>query len=835
MSATAEPDLRSLLGKESPRRFWRSLDELAGKPSFRVALAREFPDIAARFGGATDRRTALKLLGASLLMAGLGACKAPEGIAPYVEQPENTVPGRPKYYATTLPIDGHGIGVLARSNEGRPTKIEGNPAHPASLGGTDAVLQASVWGLYDPSRSRTVRHGTAVGSWAEFQREAAGLREALLPVGGRGFGIVLGRTTSPTLLRQLGELRAEMPELRLYRDAPLGRVAQSRPVYAVEKADVIVSLGYDFLGEGPGKLAYARAFADGRRVRRDSRRMSRLYALDCVPTLTTAAADRTIVVRPSELVGLFSQLAAGVMDGAEGSLATVAADLKASGSRALVLADPEGSASAWSAALAINGELQGPVRYIAAPDQLPGNPGDLYDLSADIRSGRISTLLSLDCDLVYASPGDLDLSSDLQRLARLYHHGLHVDATAELASWHIPSTHALESWSDLRAFDGTASLVQPLIAPLYDGRTAHEVLAALGGDFTSSALDLVRRTWATLSGGQWTEALTIGLVSGTTYPATNPPAPQPLTVESTIPGVELVLRPDPYLGFGEGAANLPLNELPRPLTKQVWGNAAELSPATAARLGVGEGDEVQVERGGRAIRLPVYVMPGMAEETVAVSLGFGRRLGADDTVVGMNAFPLRDRAGGAVDLRVTGNRLRLITTQEHHALEGRDLVREVALADWPGPRPPPHEHASLAANWENPDEAWGMSIDLNACIGCMACVAACQIENNSPVVGPEEVERGHDMHWLRVDRYFAGDPAEPDVLFQPVPCMHCEEAPCEVVCPVNATVHTHDGLNAQVYNRCVGTRYCSQNCPYKVRRFNFAAYQDFSKTPPSRC
>ncbi|HVY43890.1 MAG TPA: TAT-variant-translocated molybdopterin oxidoreductase [Hyphomicrobiaceae bacterium] len=827
MSAT--DSLRDQLKDEPLARFWRSLDELSRTPSFRVQLSREFPEIASRFGDGvrTNRRTALRLLGASLLMAGVAACKAPEGIAPYVTQPEQLIPGRPKFYATSIPIDGYAMGVLAESHDGRPTKVEGNPLHPASLGGTDSIMQASVWSLYDPGRSRVVRQGTEVSTWTSFQAELANLRAARPD--GAGIGIAIGAETSPTLRRQLQALKAQMPALRVYRHAPLSPIDDAVPIHDLSKARTIVSLGGDFLGEGPEKLAYARAFADGRRVRRNTRTMSRLYVIESAPTLTGANADWVRRVKPSQMDGIVAAILAG-LDGTvpdDEALRPLIVDLKASS--AALLTGSQSSPYVRAAVRLMNDRVGAAVRYVA-PLQIEGD-GTLRDLVADIDNGHVEHLLVLDVDLVHSAPADISVAPALAKLQRLYHHGLHLDATARLAHWHVPATHALESWSDALAYEGTASLMQPLIAPLYQGRTAHEVIASLSGDFTTSARDLVRATWSNLDDGSWAAALKTGRVDNSAA-ASITLSPVALGAPSAASaGPELVLTADPYFRDGAWAANLPLTELPRPLSKIVWGNAAEMSAATAKALGVVDGDEVDITRGGARVALPAFVLPGMPDEVIAVSVGWGRDLGETEPV-GVNAFGLLDDAGPVAVTR-TGRAVRVITTQEFHSMEGRDLVREVALDEWPGPAGIPSEQPTLLPKWEEPEEAWGMSIDLTSCIGCMACVSACQAENNSPVVGPDEMARGHDMHWLRVDRYFSGDAVAPETSFQPVPCMQCEDAPCEVVCPVNATVHTHDGLNAQVYNRCVGTRYCSQNCPYKVRRFNWFDYNaDVSETSP---
>jgi molybdopterin-containing oxidoreductase family iron-sulfur binding subunit len=496
----------------------------------------------------------------------------------------------------------------------------------------------------------------------------------------------------------------------------------------------------------------------------------------------------------------------------------------------LFIAGPRQSEFVRAAARWLNARGNAPVRSIATP--AIGADGTLVTLASDIDSGQIDALLVLDVDLVYSAPGDLDIAALLKRVRRLYHHGLHVDATARLAHWHVPATHYLESWSDLRAYDGSASLVQPLIAPLYDGHTAHEMLATLAGDYATPAPDLVRATWPQLDDATWNTALQRGVIDGTAAaPQTASPVRPSAPAAQAAPTLSLVIAPDPYLGDGRSAANLPLTELPRPLSKLVWGNAAEMSAATADKLGVADGDEVELTRGDRSIWIPAFILPGMPDATIAVAAGWGRRTGADDPV-GAKSFTLTGAPGELVVTR-TGRRAQLISTQEHHAMEGRDLIREVSLADWPGPAPVTADQPTLLQAWDEPEEAWGMSIDLGSCIGCNACVVACLAENNSPIVGKDQVMVGREMHWLRIDQYYFGEPEDAETYFQPVLCMHCEKAPCEVVCPVGATMHSSEGLNEMIYNRCVGTRFCSNNCPYKVRRFNFFDYNaDLTETSP---
>jgi molybdopterin-containing oxidoreductase family iron-sulfur binding subunit len=850
-----DPSGLDALRATEPRRFWRSLAELADTPAFRTSLQNEFPELAARFDAGIDRRTALKMLGASLMISGLAACKPAQQIATYVEQPEAVKAGRPRLYATSIAFDGYGMGVLAESHEGRPTKIEGNARHPASLGGTDPIMQASVFSLYDPDRSRVALRDGVTASWSAFQADISRLRDVHIADGGRGLAIAIGPHTSPTLLRQLGQLRQMFPHFRLYRRAALEAEARRLasqsafgrpdllPVYDLARATTIVALDADFLGDGPGKLALARQFAEWRRTRQgDGGAIQRLYAIGSTPSLTSAMADNRQIVHPGAMDTAVAELSKAIADAAgQDIFGQISADIHA-GNSPLFIAGSRAAQFTQHMAHSLNaaaGSVGHSVSYIADPMVVPDGAGSIHDLANDADAGAITDLFVLGIDLVHTAAGDLDMESSLREIARIHHLGSHLDQTALLAHWHVPEAHALEGWSDCRAFDGTASIVQPLIEPLYDGRTVHEILNTLLGQFAATPLETIRQTWQPLLDDKgWHDALRDGVIPGTKAPFVSvgaPSAAQPLT-ETDTSGVALVLAPDPYLRDGAHAANLWLQELPRPLSKLVWGNAAQMGQALADRLGVRQGDLVALSRGTGSVTLPVFIEPGSAPETIAVMLGHGRPVTHGHEAVGANAFPLlQGRLGwqaNTIDVQKLAGTGRIITTQEHHAMEGRDLVRVVSLDELPEPTTPNEPQPTLYPEHEEPEESWGMSIDLDSCIGCMACVSACQSENNTPVVGPDEMERGHDMHWLRVDRYYAGDETNPQTVFQPVPCMQCEDAPCEVVCPVNATVHTHDGLNAQIYNRCIGTRYCSQNCPYKVRRFNFFDYQDFSHDSP---
>ncbi|MBZ9797272.1 TAT-variant-translocated molybdopterin oxidoreductase [Mesorhizobium sp. ES1-4] len=870
MSATADrkpvsaSDLAALRLAAVGREPWRSLDELADTAGFRRFVEAEFPAIAERLPFSLDRRSLLKLMGASLSLAGLTACSEAERIVPYVHQPENLIPGKPRYYATALSSDGYGIGAVVESHEGRPTKVEGNPDHPASRGATDAIMQAAVLSLFDPERSRTPLRQGEPASYGDFLKDMAELAGGLAASGGQGLALLIEATTSPTTKAQIGSLKQRYPKLRVFKHDPLASSANEQattrlfgrpltPVYHFDRADVIVGLDADFLGEGPGRLAYARDFARRRRVRRSADTMSRLYVVESTPTITGAAADHRHAVGP----GLVQGVAAAIKAALEGehdatSLPSLGMehalvdDLHSAGRNALVVPGAHQTPFVHAVAFAMNarlGAVGNTLDFIEPTDAMPID-GDLPAFCQAITRGSIDSAVVLGCNPLHTAPSDIDVRKAFSMLKLLVHSGLYRDETAFLAQWHVPAAHELESWSDIRAYDGTASIVQPLIQPLFDGKSMHQLLAALGGEFNADMQALVRRTWAAVDEPAWKKALRDGVVpdSATTAVAVSMPPDigGPTRHAAVADRLELRFVADPWLRDGRHANSSWLQELPRPLSKLIWGNAALISPATAQRLKLENGQVVNLARGGKDLDAPVWIMPGQPEDTVTLSFGFGRKIGSVAALSGgYDAFALRTTdapwfADGLV-LTARDSSARVVTTQHHQAMEGRAIVRHATLDAFrqnphfvrDGVPPPPTE--SLYPDWAYDQEAWGMSVDLSACIGCMACVSACQAENNIATVGPDEAALGHEMHWLRIDRYYAGPVDDPDIFFQPVPCMHCEKAPCEVVCPVNATVHTHDGLNAQVYNRCIGTRYCSQNCPYKVRRFNFLEYQEFDK------
>jgi Fe-S-cluster-containing dehydrogenase component len=827
------------------------------------------------------RRRFLKLMAASAALAGAGCSGPPaETIVPYVRMPEQDVPGLPLFYATACVRRGYAHGVLVETNMGRPTKVEGNPEHPVGLGATDVFAQASILQMWDPDRSQTVQQKvdkmSELSTWAAFEAAWEARRPHLARDGGAGLRILTGTVTSPTLTAQLAALQRKYPAMRWHAWDPLhddgaavaATMAFGRPLdtlYRLDKVAVLLTLDADLFGPEGGSgasLAHARNFTAPRRLGARTA-ANRLYAMESTPTLTGAYADERLARAPQEIEAALWRIA-GMLEAAAGDPAAgdpadggaapdqgasrweaaVAKALRDARGRALVVAGPTLSPASRALVHLLNQRLgaeQGAVAYIEpVAAGAPNHAQALAELAADMQAGRVDSLLMLDTNPVYAAPPALGFAEALRRVPLSAHLGLYRDETAREANWHLPLAHGYEAWSDARAADGTASIVQPLIAPLYGGRSAHAVLAMALGEGSRDGHALVRSTWqarfADLAGGfddAWRDSLRRGMVADSAAPLLTVRKVPPIAMPALpAPPLVAVFAADPAVDGGEFANNAWLQELPRPLTSLTWDNAALIGPATARRAGLRNGELARLEIDGRTLEAPVLVLPEQAEGVVTLPLGYGRSgAGAVGNGVGFDAYRLRPQAamGGPVALRITrtvGGHVFALRQREVD-MHGRDPVHMRELGR---PAPPRKvEEGGKTSLYPEPrhDEhkreyKWGMAIDLNACIGCAACTIACQAENNIPVVGKEEVMRGRSMHWIRVDRYRAG----PRTLFQPVPCMHCEHAPCEEVCPVGATVHDDEGLNVQVYNRCIGTRFCSNNCPYKVRRFNFLQYSN---------
>jgi molybdopterin-containing oxidoreductase family iron-sulfur binding subunit len=892
--------VRSRLSGLKGESYWRSLEELAGSEAFEELLRREFPRQASALDS-IGRREFLKFMGASLALAGLTACgrAAPpsEKIVPYVEQPEGVVPGKPKFFATAFTHNGAATGLIVESHEGRPTKIEGNPAHPASLGATDAFAQASILTLYDPDRSQVVTNAGAISTWNLFFAALSDRIEAERATGGAGLRILTESVVSPTLAAQLRALLAAFPKAKWHRYEPAGRDNASAGArlafgeavaarYRFDQCDVVVALDADFLSCGGGSLRYAREFADGRRVRAGRAEMTRLYAVESAPSVTGATADHRLALRPSEILAFTRSLAERLGVGSGGKPApgttlryakwidAAARDLENHRGACVILAGDRQPPIVHALAHAMNQALGNAGNTVVYTEPVEFDPTDqiasLGDLVKDMAAGRAALLVIVGGNPVFTAPADLRFGELLGKTGFSVHLSLYEDETSARCLWHVPEAHYLEAWSDTRAYDGTATIVQPLIAPLYAGKSAHELLAALMSEPDASGYDIVRDTWMKRSRAQkpamdfelfWRKSLHDGVVANTAFPAKAVKLKQVPSSESESEiqnsklkiqnSLEIIFAPDPTIFDGRYANNGWLQELPKPLTKITWDNVVLVSPATAERLGVssevamrgGEhgriyADGVELGYAGRKLRAPVWIAPGHADGCATVYFGYGRtRGGRLAEGAGFDAYAIRTSDapwhGAGLVMQKLGVPYDIACTQFHHNVEGRELVRAATLREFeknPGFARDKDDQRSLYPGFKYEGHAWGMVIDTSACTGCSACVVACQAENNIPVVGKTEVTRGREMHWLRVDRYYQGSAENPGTIHQPVPCMHCENAPCELVCPVAATVHSHEGLNDMVYNRCVGTRYCSNNCPYKVRRFNFFQYSDF-ETP----
>jgi MoCo/4Fe-4S cofactor protein with predicted Tat translocation signal len=915
MKDEATPDARP--DSDGAAKFWRTLSERADDPAFAEFVYNEFPSQVEAITDPFARRTFLKLMGASLALAGFNACtrQPPEKIIPYVRQPEEIIPGRPLFFATTMTLGGVGTGLLVESHEGRPTKIEGNPLHPGSLGAADLYAQAAVLGLYDPDRSQTLLNLGDIRPWSAFLGAIRSALVAQQPLKGAGIRLLTESVSSPTLAAQIRDILSRFPAAKWHQWDPssrdrarggsklaFGQYVESQ--YRFDKADVVVSLDADFLCAGPGSLRYARDFASRRRPE-DAAQMTRLYAIESMPTSTGSRADHRLALKASLVEAAARRIAGAVQaPGAATTVApqfnaaqskfldAVAKDLQAHRGRSLIVAGDEQPAAVHALAHAMNHALGNVGTTVLYTDPIEAEPvdqlGSLRDLVADMNAGHVDLLLIVSGNPVYTAPPDLKFADAMNKVQLSAHLSLYDDETSARCHWQIPEAHFLETWSDARAFDGTLSIVQPLIAPLYGGKTAHELLASLSDRPEQSSYEIVREYWATHAPGSganrapatptaaaefeaaWRRWLHDGLIPDTAYEprtiaftggsATFPGAPGAASGAAAAgSGFELVFRNDPSVLDGRFANNGWLQELPKPLTKLTWDNAVIVSPATAAKLKAGGGpafqggehgqiisDVVELRFQGRTARGALFVVVGHPDDSATVHLGYGRtRAGHVGNGRGFDANALRTADamafGAGLEIVATGQSYPLACTQYHHLMEGRGQIRAVtrdefvrkpeSVNEGPGIENPPPKTLTLYPDFKYEGYKWGMAIDVNSCIGCNACVVGCQAENNIPVVGKEQVLRGREMHWIRIDTFYRGAVESPETYFQPVPCMQCENAPCEVVCPVGATVHSSEGLNDMVYNRCVGTRYCSNNCPYKVRRFNFLLYQDW--TTPS--
>ena len=897
----------------SGRRYWRSLDELAKTPEFRQWVEREFPEGASEWTDPTSRRHFMKIMSASFLLAGFGlagsGCRRPvEKIVPFGQMPEDYVHGVAQHYATAMPTHGSAIALLVRSNDGRPTKIEGNAKLPDSSGATERYAQASILDLYDPDRAVEFKKGGFVAT-----REAAldflgTLSKQALSSGGQGLCFLWEGSNSPSRARLHKALSEKCPKARWFTHEPLDFDIHRRaaslafgksvsPSFRYDAANIVVSLDCDFLGSEPDVHNSIRRFSERRHIEKPEDGLNRLYAVESLMTLTGFNADHRLRLASSSVLLAAAALASEIVQpgtqlpglsalskmeaGDAKWLQECAKDLKANRGQSLVVAGHRQPLAVHLLAHAINAALGNLGKTVLLHDTPERTEGSLPDLAKALNAGEVETLVILGGNPAYTAPADLEWAKAQRKAKTVARLGYYEDETFPQCDWHLPAAHYLESWGDARTSDGTLVPIQPLIAPLFGGLTELEVLARIAGLNVTDSYGLVRGTFVTLAGASdaeaaWRKFLHDGFLAGS---AAQPVEAQLVSADlgralvdakAVTPdkdNLEVVFHRDYKVDDGRYNNNGWLQELPDPVTKITWDNAVLISHLTAKALGLENGVVVGLEIGGQSVEGPIWVQPGMAENSLGLAIGYGReRVGRVGHKTGFNAYALRktgaENFAVGAKLRKTGKTYPLSCTQAHWSMEGRPIIREANLEQY-------RQHPNFAELMEKEDlpaekplypnpfdefkkkglHQWGMAIDLNRCVGCSACIVACQSENNVPIVGKDQIARGREMHWLRLDRYYSGPVDQqpfresfnpeseqqfeewitnPQVATQPMLCQHCEAAPCENVCPVNATSHDQEGLNVMTYNRCVGTRYCSNNCPYKVRRFNFF---DYNKRP----
>ncbi|MCX4239861.1 Fe-S cluster-containing hydrogenase [Paraliomyxa miuraensis] len=877
--------------------YWRSLEHRALSHDEEADSWKEFPPGAAeRPAESLSRRKFFGVMGASAALAGATATtgcirKPKENILPFSERPEDLIPGKPLYYSTAVPELGSVLGVMVESQDGRPTKIEGNPRHPGSQGAASVFAQASVLDLYDPDRTRLPLEGEEIRDWTQTKDAVSSLVDGFVAKQGQGLALVLRQVLSPTQRYQLAQLRQRLPQARVFVDDPMAPAhaisasemvggAGARSFYSLADAKVVFAADADFLGLEIDHVRLTREWSRTRRLERSTDEMSRLYVVESHLTGTGTMADHRLRMKASHvgdaLIGLAKALEGQVSwpSTAQGVVAGLPEPSLDEPTRAFVKALAKDLVDNKGKGAVLVGERQ-PVWVHALGSLINaglGNNGNgqrwLFDrdaqtlepVSALAAATEIEAVLCFDTNPAFDTPASLGLGDKLAGLTTV-HFGLYRDETGKVAKWHIPVSHWLEAWGDLQAIDGTVSIQQPLIAPLHDTWSITEWLGLVASGSMLDGFSVVKFGYAERLGGEfsdkrWNRWVHDGVVSGIPREPVLPVLDWKALPDAVargrqpVEGIEIDLHWSPKVGDGSMGNNGWMQELPHPITKLTWDNAALLSAATAAKQGVRDGDLLTVTIEGRSLTIPAFVAPGQAEDTISINIGYGHTWGAVAKDVGFDTYqihPLAEDgslawfAGGSV-AKAGGSHL-LVSTQDYGRLKPpsmmgfdypeRPIVLEATKDEWTEDpefvekanlMPPERLHHLFDPPKLTGKQQWGMSIDLNACTGCNACVVACQAENNIPIVGKKQVSNGREMHWIRIDRYFRGDEDNPTAVVQPMACQHCEAAPCETVCPVAATTHSPEGLNDMAYNRCIGTRYCSNNCPYKVRRYNFFNY-----------
>ncbi len=878
--------IREKLADARGKTYWRSLNEIAETEEFSAWLEDEFPNRSTL--KQVDRRDFLRFMGASILMASLGGCRSvfmeDQNFVPYVKNPENMVPGNPLYYATNHSLSGYASSVLVRSDMGRPMKIDGNPAVGR---GCNSITQASILDMYDPDRSKQVLEKGVVSTWDAFFKEFRKALENSKSTGGSGVRVVTEFTGSPSFIALMNKAKELYPNMEWISYEPVSRdnvfqgamLAYGKKVettYHLKNAKTVVSFDADFLESMPGALKMSADFMGSRKVEGNKADFNRLYSFESAPSLTGANADHKWPVKASEMESLIGYIAGllGVPGVSGGSLPdgvsskavdAMAKELLANKGKCAIIPSDFLSAKCHAVVHGLNQVLGNAGSTVVYTDPVVAGCGEsnnkMHQLVQEMNAKKVDVLLMFGNNPVFNAPADFAFKDALKNVPLKAYWGLHEDETSKVSDWHLPAAHFLEVWSDGRDVDGSVYLGQPLIsAPLYSScRSKDSILARLflpsgtlkgKSEEPFASEEVLKNYWEKSSSSNnfesfWKRSLEKGLVGGTSLPSTS--VNLNLDVHCKESGsnndLELMFRPDPTVYDGRYANNGWLQELPKPLTKLTWDNTVQVSPKLAEKLNLNAEDVVALTLSGRKVEGAVWIVPGMPDNSVLVHLGYGRvRCGQVSRDAGFDAYQLRssDALWNATGVKIekVGKKYDLASTQMHQSMEGRDLVRSGTVAELEknptfSPEHVHHKHMSMYPEDVFPDKGyqWAMVVDLNQCTGCGSCVTACQVENNIAVIGKDQTRRGRHMHWLRIDTYFGprdgkGDLDNPSVHFQPIACMHCEKAPCEPVCPVAATNHSHEGLNQMVYNRCIGTRYCSNNCPYKVRKFNYLNFND---------
>lgn len=898
--------------------YWMSLEQLNGDPALAARMENEFMSSPLSSEDGKDgfaRRDFLKVMGASVALATAGCVRRPqEHIIPYAKAPKEITPGDANYYTSTW-FDGYeGAGILVKTLEGRPIKIEGNSAHPMTRGGLSARAHGEILALYDPDRlrapvrnllnkTRTNKDSVSTTFEEIDEKVVAALKEGSV-------ALVTGTKPSPSLKAIIGDFSKSFggarwveydalpaDAIRAGQKASYGRAVMPR--YRFDNAAMIVSIDSDFLGTFLSPVEFAKQW--GAR-RAPGKNMGRFVAFESHLSMTGMNADDRFRIRASQQVDVVMALIARVAKLSKGSVSIpsgvaasaklfedapkslgldealfdkVASQLVANRGSSVIIAGgistlTDRQVELQIAVNALNSMLGNDGKTIdhdvSTFETMKGSAESLKDLIADMEAGKVKTLVIDELNLNYLLPKDSGFQEAVKKVATVIYTGNRNDETGALAHWVLPAGSSLETWGDFELQSGVYSIQQPTIMPMYQTRSLGELLLAWTAKASSAPARAKVATWreyvmgvwkseiqSTVEAGRgksfddfWLDVLQTGVAtnsgrrertgSGRAFVGSVSVKPE------TREGYELVLYPSVQIGDGRLANVAWLQELPDPVSKVVWDNYLAVSPAMARKEDLKKGDIVEVTVGDVTVKAPILVQPGVHDQVVALAVGYGQKhIGKVGAGIGVDAYPLTSFAKGKpvfagrpAKIAKTSGRYDIVSTQDHHTMQGRQIVIETtndAFQKDPSSGIHKHQIFSIWPQHTYTKHKWAMAIDLNSCTGCSSCVIACQAENNVPTVGKKYVMQGREMHWIRIDRYYKGSDDNPEVAMMPLTCQHCENAPCETVCPVLATVHNDEGLNDMVYNRCVGTRYCSNNCPYKVRRFNWFNYMKKREEP----